>query len=115
MARRLAELFCKAEPISSAAACVLLRGRGYDGRKYSGSIAFIRLARLFYIYGKWDAFLKIGFMEASDDYCDVFWELIEASADFTAIDYSRDMCKMKWYFSFEDMVEYYRLCRVYSD
>ena len=45
----------------------------------------IRLARLFYIYGKWDAFLKIGFMEASDDYCDVFWELIEASADFTAI------------------------------
>ena len=75
----------------------------------------IRLARLFYIYGKWDAFLKIGFMKASYDYYDVFWEMIEAATDFTALDFSADMCITKWYFSFEAMVEYYRLCRVYSE
>ena len=75
----------------------------------------IRLTRLFYICGKWDVFLKIGFMEANYDYYDVFWEMIEAATDFTALDFSADMCITKWYFSFEAMVEYYRLCRVYSE
>lgn len=74
----------------------------------------IAIARLFYEYGRLDAMLKAGFDSPDSEIYMMFWELIDATADFVHYDYDEGWNVAKWYFSNEDMVEYYRLCRTYS-
>lgn len=74
----------------------------------------IALARTFYEYGKLDAMLNAGFDKPDSEIFMMFWELIDATSDFVHHDYDENWDVAKWYFSFEAMVEYYRLCRVYG-
>ena len=74
----------------------------------------ITIARLFYIYGRLDDLMKCGFETADDSFYEMFWELLGTIPDFISYDYVEDYDVTKWYFSFKDMMEYYRLCRAYS-
>lgn len=74
----------------------------------------IAIARLFYGYGRLDNLLKAGIDQATGDFYEIFLELIDAAADFTRYDYDEAWGVTRWYFSFSDMVEYYRLCRIYG-
>ena len=74
----------------------------------------IYIARLFYSYGRMNDLVECGFKEADNDYYEMFWELIQTVPDFVSCDFDVVTGVTKWYFSFTDMMEYYRLCRVYS-
>lgn len=74
----------------------------------------ITIARLFYIYGRLDDLLNSGFEAADSDFYEMFWELLYRIPDFCSYDYDEYSGLTKWYFSFKDMMEYYRLCRAFS-
>ena len=74
----------------------------------------IAVAKLFYTYGRLDDLLKAGFETADEDFYEMFWELINTIPDFIYYDYNEYSGVTKWYFGFNDMMEYYRLCRAYS-
>ena len=73
----------------------------------------ILFARLFYTYNRLDDLLKIGYAAPNNDYYEMFWELIDLTADFVYCKWEDDYGTTKWYFSYEAMMEYYRLCRTY--
>lgn len=74
----------------------------------------IAAARLFYTYGRLDDLLSAGIKGPDSGFYEIFWDLLNAIPDFVAYDYSEDYGVTKWYFSFKDMMEYYRLCRDFS-
>ena len=74
----------------------------------------IAAARLFYTYGRLDDLLSAGIKGPDSGFYEIFWDLLNAIPDFVAYDYSEDYGVTKWYFSFKDMMEYYRLCRIYG-
>ena len=74
----------------------------------------IAVARLFYTYGRLNTLTECDFEKADSGFYEMFWELVEAIPDFASCDYNEDFGVTKWYFSFADMMEYYRLCRVYG-
>lgn len=74
----------------------------------------IAAARLFYAYGRLNDFMKCGFETADNSFYEMFWELLGVIADFISYDYIEDYDMTKWYFSFKAMMEYYRLCRIFS-
>ena len=74
----------------------------------------ITVAMLFHTYGRLDDLLETGFEAANDDFYEMFWELIDTAADYIDYDYNEYFDVTKWYFSFKDMMEYYRLCRIYG-
>ena len=74
----------------------------------------IAAARLFYSFGKLDEMIQVGIEAASDDFQMYYWELLTLTADFADNQYREVWEVDHWYFSNESMVEYYRLCRIYS-
>ena len=74
----------------------------------------IAVARLFYVYGRLDDLLNAGFETADNSFYEMFWALLDTIPDFISCDYVEDYDVTKWYFSFKDMMEYYRLCRAHS-
>lgn len=74
----------------------------------------IRFALLCYDYGELDEFLATGNTEATEEYINCFYGAMDAATDFFESRYYDSKEATKFYFSHRDMVEYYRLCRVYS-
>ena len=75
----------------------------------------ISAACMYYAYGKLDKLQKLGLDEATDDFYMMYYELLDASADFVCSDYNEYYNTSRWYFSFKSMMEYYRLCRDYCN
>ena len=73
------------------------------------------IACMYYAYGKLDKLQKLGLEEATDDFFMMYYELLDASADFVCSDYNEYYNTSRWYFSFKSMMEYYRLCRDYCN
>ena len=69
----------------------------------------ISAACMYYAYGKLDKLQKLGLEEATDDFYMMYYELLDASADFVCSDYNEYYNTSRWYFSFKSMMEYYRL------
>ncbi|MBP5718445.1 MAG: hypothetical protein J6X53_05640 [Abditibacteriota bacterium] len=65
-------------------------------------------------YGKLREYMDSGNREPTEDYYTCFMEIAGVAADFIAANYYEDYCTETFYFSYKDMMEYYRLCRVYS-
>lgn len=74
----------------------------------------IQYALLCYTYGKLDKFISFGNTEAHEDYMETYYDAIGSAADLFEIHYSEKAEEHCFYVSFQNMVEYYRLCRQYS-
>ena len=70
-------------------------------------------AILCYEYGKLDEFISCGNEKPHDEYYTCFYDAIGIASDFLCCDYIEDYEEQKYYFGFESMSEYYRLCRDY--
>ena len=78
------------------------------------SLESVKYACLCYKYGRLRDFLNSGNQEPREDYYTCFMDIAEIAVDFIAGNYQEDYCVDIYYFSYKDMMEYYRLCRVYS-
>lgn len=74
----------------------------------------VRIAKLFYEYGKLDRLLGNGVKYAGESLYDNFYAYFEAIADYFDLDFHENYEVDHWYFSFRSMVQYYHLCRDYS-
>ena len=72
------------------------------------------IARMAFEYDMLDHLIEQGYTEPSDDDLGMSYELLFGSFDFFASDYDETQSKEKWYFSFNQMNEFYRLCREYG-
>lgn len=73
----------------------------------------IHWAILCYEYGKLDDFIASGNSGPHSEYYQCFWDTLQFASDFLHCDYLEDYEAQKYYFGFESMSEYYRLCRDY--
>lgn len=74
----------------------------------------VRIAKLFYEYGKLDRLLENGVTYSGESLYDFFYEYFEAATDYFDLDFHENYEVDHWYFSFRSMVRYYHLCRDYS-
>ena len=74
----------------------------------------IRYAALCYRYGKLDEFIACDNQYPDEDYYSCFFDAIGSAADFFEIGWNEAFETNTFYISFDSMMEYYRLCRVYS-
>ena len=73
----------------------------------------IHWAILCYEYGKLDEFIASGNSGPFDEYYSCFWDVLQFASDFLFCEELEDYEAQKYYFGFESMSEYYRLCRDY--
>lgn len=85
--------------------------RSYD---ISEELSALRVAALFAAYGKLDDVIKIGFADTSNGFWDWYYELLEVAMHCIDMDFVDEYEINTWYFSDENMMEYYRLCRTYG-
>lgn len=71
-------------------------------------------ARLFYEYGKLERLLECGVRQSADGLCEIYYDLLYAACDYLSIDYNDCYERDHWYFSFQSMMQYYRLIREYG-
>lgn len=74
----------------------------------------IRYALLFAEFGKLYDLIALGYTKVSDGDYEIFWDVLHVTMDFVAADFIEDYEINTWYFSDRNMMEFYRLCRVYS-
>ncbi len=74
----------------------------------------LHCASLLHGYGLLDEFIASGNRELSDDYYEIYYDVISLAADFKAFDYIECFELEKSYFSNKSMLEYYKLCRQYG-
>lgn len=84
-----------------------------DYEMMQDALQTVRIAKLFYEYGKLDRLLENGVTYASESVHDFLYEYFEAVADYVDLDFHEDYEVDHWYFGFRSMVQYYRLCRDY--
>ena len=70
---------------------------------------------LCYEYGKLEDYLEQGNKELYNDYYQGYFDVLSIAADFINEDYLDDFDEDKYYFGFQSMNEYYRLCRDYCN
>ena len=71
-------------------------------------------AILCYEYGKLDDFIAAGNISPHEDSYSCFFDILNFAPDFYNVHYNDDFCVSTFYICYDAMMEYYRLCRVYS-
>ena len=74
----------------------------------------IRYACLCHKYGKLERFIKAGHDAPTQDCCECFYDALWIAGDKVSCHYREDWCVDSYYFSFQAMMDYYRLCRLYG-
>ena len=77
-------------------------------------IPSLRCALLLHDYGRLDEVIAAGCTELQDDFLELWYEAIGHTMDCIYSDYLDAYELNIWYFSDSAMMDYYRLCRVYS-
>ena len=77
-------------------------------------IPSLQYACLCHKYGKLERFIEAGNDAPTNDYYECCCEAFEIAADVLWSYYKEDWCVTSYYFSFQAMMDYYRLCRVYG-
>ena len=74
----------------------------------------IRYACLCYRFGKLEDFIAAGNQSPHEEHCSCFWDVLGIAPDVCYTSYHEIYETERYYFSYEAMMDYYRLCRVYS-
>lgn len=74
----------------------------------------IQYAMLCYAFGKLNKFISYGNKGPHDSYYECYFDAIGAAADIFEVHHCERYGEHNLYVSFESMMEYYRLCRIYS-
>lgn len=74
----------------------------------------ISYACLCHKYGKLEKFIEAGNDAPTNDYFDCFYSALWIAGDKVSSHYNEDWCVASYYFSYQAMMDYYRLCRVYG-
>ena len=85
-----------------------------DYESACGSLQTVRVARMFYEYGKLDRLLEQNITNSEYDLYEIYYELLCAACDYASFGYNEEYERSHWYFSFRSMMQYYRLIREYG-
>lgn len=79
----------------------------------SDALASLRWAMMCNHYGKLQDFIDAGNTSFHDEWYSCFWDVLGFGSDFLNADYDEYYAVNTYYFGFDAMSEYYRLCRTY--
>ena len=85
-----------------------------DYSSLCSALQTIYAARLFYEHGKLDRLLECGVRQSADDLREIYYDLLYAACDYLSLDYDENYAQDHLYFSFQSMMQYYRLIREYG-
>lgn len=88
--------------------------KGMKNNNISQCLASLQIAQMFAEHGRLSDLIDTGFISTDNEFWEWYYEITDAAMCCIGMGFIEEHDVNTWYFSDDNIMEYYRLCRTYS-